>query len=147
MNFTSFFINVLLLFWDLVQDPTLHLVVIFLASFIMRNFLTLPMCFMSSALLRLFGQLFCRIANMSLSDGSLCLDWGHGFLFGIPQTWHCVLLPRVYQEVQDADVSYHWFCSLITWLKCCLSGFFSVKFVFSFVINKCFVETSLKLRR
>lgn len=81
-------------------------------------------------------QLFC---SMCLSLASSCvlssLDWGCVFSTSTSQMWWCVFLRASCQGVHDVDTLFPVMSTLISWLRWCLLGFFTVVTVFPFIIE------------
>lgn len=92
---------------SLIQDPTLHLVVMFPKS--------LPLC--DSSLLFISHDLCTLEEYWAVILDCVChfwfpnvlsrLGWRHAFLARIAQRWCCALLNASRQEVHDDDVSYY----------------------------------------
>lgn len=133
MNFTSCHIDVLFL----VHDPSnsgSNIVFGCRVSLVPSNwweFISLSVFFMTLRLLKITGQLFCRISlNLGLSNVFTWLDWGYVFL----EKYHISdVVPfsvHHYQKVGDVAVSLLVLLTLVTWFRWDLSRFSNVKLLF-----------------
>lgn len=114
---------------------------VFWISSNLEQHLALPLTDTILMFLKSIGQCFGRMSlNLGLSPVISRLDLDYAFLAGIPQQWRCVLLnvSRITKYLLTHLINTNsdmLVLVLIIQLRCCLPGFSTEMYSFSFVIN------------